>query len=225
MMLYNFAWGMYARRITLYLAAKDISDIELVEVELPHQPELWPEDFLLKLNPGRFLPVLDTGTMKICQSIVILEYLEERYPTPNMLGKTSEERAETREFVVLFEEVATHFGVWARQGSRANAGLFPANLEAARIGAERFAGKLQLIEEKFVGPYLTGHSLTIGDIMGLALIEFMEQFYGVPVPADCPKLAEWYARLTKMELAPPPIYPPEMHSLALGLPEQTQIFL
>ena len=108
--------------MTIYLAEKGISDIEVVEVEFPHRPELWPEGFLLKLNPAHSLPVLDTGKgALIGQSIAILEYLRELYPSPNMLGETPEEHAQARELVSIFEEATAFFGIWARQGSRLNA--------------------------------------------------------------------------------------------------------
>jgi len=210
----------------LYLAKKAISDIELIEVEFPHQPDRWPEGFLLKLNPAHSLPVLDVGNgVRIGQSIAILEYLEERYPTPNMLGETPEKRALTRELVAILDEATAFFGLWARQGSRVNADRHTPSVEAAKVGAERFASKLRVAEAKFVGPFITGGTLTIADCVGMALIEFVGQFYGVEVPADCPKLAEWYARLSERETMRPPEYPSQMLSQARGLPEQTQIFL
>ncbi|KXF78462.1 hypothetical protein ATN84_01300 [Paramesorhizobium deserti] len=226
MKLYNFPWGPYPRRVALYLAEKGITDIEQIEVEFPHQPELWPENFLFKLNPAHSLPVLDTGNgMLIGQSIAILEYLEERYPFPNMLGETSEDRARTRELVAIFDEATSFFGLWARQGSRVNAERHTPSAEAALIGAERFASKLRVGEAKFVGPFMNGSRHTIADCVAMALIEFVDQFYGVPVPADCPKLADWYLRLSNSATIRSPRYPQEMLSLAYGLPEQTQIFL
>lgn len=226
MKLYNFPWGPYPRRVALYLAEKGITDIELVEIEFPHRPELWPEDFLLKLNPAHSLPVLDTGNgMLIGQSIAILEYLEERYPSPDMLGKTAAERARTRELVAIFDEATSFFGLWARQGSRVNAERHTPSAEAALIGAERFASKLRVAEAKFIGPFINGSDLTIADCVAMALVEFVDQFYGVPMLADCAKLAGWYRQLSAREAMRSPRYPQEMLSLAYGLPEQTQIFL
>lgn len=226
MKLYNFPWGPYPRRLTLYLAEKGITDIELIEVEFPHRPERWPEGFLLNLNPAHSLPVLDTGNgMLIGQSIAILEYLEERHPSPNMLGGTLEEHARTRELMAIFDEATSFFGLWARHGSRLNAERHTPSAEAASIGAERFASKLRVGEAKFVGPYVAGSRITIADCVAMALIEFADRFYGVRVPADCPKLAGWYQRLSDRETMRSPRYPEEMLSLAYGLPEQTRIFL
>jgi glutathione S-transferase len=226
MKLYNFGWGPYPRRLTLYLAEKDIPDIELIEVEFPHRPELWPESFLLKLNPAHSLPVLEIGHgVRIGQSIAILEYLEEQYPTPNMLGRNPEERALTREFVAIFDEATSFFGLWARQGSRVNTDRHPPDAKAAAIGAERFASKIRVVEAKLVGPFLGGPALTMADCVAMALIEFVDQFYGVSLPADCSKLVEWYLRMCERLSGQAPSYPAELLKVARGLPDQTQIFI
>lgn len=226
MKLYNFGWGPYPRRITIYLAEKGITDLERVEVEFPHRPELWPEGFLSNLNPAHSLPVLDTGTgALIGQSIAILEYLEERSPNPDMLGATREDRAATREVVSIFDEATAFFGLWARQGSSVNAGRHHQDLGAARFGAERYASKLRVGEAKLVGPFLNGGSPTIADCVAAALIEFTNQFYGVSLPRDCPKLMDWYARMSERDSMHPAEYPQEMQRIARRLPEDTGIRL
>ncbi len=223
MKLFNFAWGPYPRRLTLYLAEKGIDAIERVEVEFPHQPELWPPSFLLALNPAHSLPVLDTGDgTKIGQSVAILEYLEERYPEPNLIGTTAEARAATRAMVAIFDEATSFFGIWARHGSRLNAGRHTMSREAAAIGAERFGSKLRVAESLMAGPFLTGETVTIADCVAMALLEFTDQFYGVALPVDTPRLAQWYARFAQRPSAQRPVYPAEMLQLARGLPEQSR---
>jgi glutathione S-transferase len=224
--LYNFRWGPYPRRVAIYLAEKGIADIEQIDVEFPHRPELWPSNFLLDLNPAHSLPVLEAADgIRIGQSTAILEYLEETGVGPDMLGKTPAERALTREFVSIFDEATSFFGLWARQGSRVNADRHPSDAKAASFGAERFASKLRVAEAKLVGPFLGGAAITIADCVAMALIEFADQFYGVTLPADCPKLIQWYSRMSTRASTQAPNYPPDMLALARGLPEQTQIFI
>ncbi|MGH9625448.1 MAG: glutathione binding-like protein, partial [Bryobacteraceae bacterium] len=115
--------------------------------------------------------------------------------------------------------------LWARQGSPVGADRNRQDVRAATFGAERYASKLRVGEAKLVGPFLHGTSPTIADCVAAALIEFTNQFYGVPVPADCPKLIEWYSRMNKRASMSPPEYPPEMLRVARTLQEQTQIFL
>jgi glutathione S-transferase len=220
--LYNFPWGPYPRRVEIYIAEKGIQGLELVEVEFPHQPALWPEGFLQGLNPAHSLPVLDTGTgLLIGQSIAILEYLEEQYPGPDLIGTTSEVRAVTREWIAIFDEAASFFGLWARQGSALNANRHTHSLQAAKVGAERYASKLRVAEEKLVGPFLAGDALSMADCVAMALIEFTDQFYGVSIPKYCPKLKAWYAFMSARERVSRPRYPEEMLQIAHGLPEQT----
>lgn len=223
MKLYNFPWGPYPRRLTLYLAEKGIGDIDLVEVEFPHRPELWPDAFLIGLNPAHSLPVLDVGNgTRIGQSVAILEYLEERCAGPDLLGKTREARAATREMVAIFDEATTFFGLWARHGSKLNAERHGTSKDAARIGAESFASKLRVAESRIEGPFLGGTMLATADCIAMALLEFADQFYGVAIPADCPKLADWYASFSQRPGAKPPDYPLDMLAVARGLPNQNQ---
>ena len=92
MKLWNFAWGPYPRRLTLYLREKPLP-IECHEVEFPHRPELWPPGFLRSLNPAHSLPVLETDTgQRIGQSLAILEYLEECFPSPSLPCSTRPRR-------------------------------------------------------------------------------------------------------------------------------------
>lgn len=224
--LYNFAWGPYPRRVTIYLAEKGIKDIELIEVEFPHRPELWPDDFLLELNPAHSLPVLELGDgVRIGQSVPILEYFEETSAAPGMLGHTPAERALTREFVSIFEEATAFFGLWARHGSHLNADRHTPDATTAAVGANRFANKLRVAEAKLVGPFLRGTELTIADCVAMALVEFVDAFYGVSLPADCRNLIQWYSRMCQRPSMQPPRYPAAMLELARGLPEQTQMFI
>lgn len=48
------------------------------------------------MNPQSLLPVLEDDTVRTGQSMAILEYLEERYPTPPLLPKGLAERAYVR---------------------------------------------------------------------------------------------------------------------------------
>lgn len=222
MKLYNFSWGPYPRRLTIYLAEKKITDLPLLEVEFPHQPDLWPPGFLKALNPAHSLPVLDLGDDRsIGQSIAILEYLEEVHPASNMMGDSAKARAQTRAMVGVLDEATSFFGLWARHGSAANAGRHAASIETAAIGAERYSSKLRVVEAMMAGPFLAGTKVTIADCIGMALLEFTGDFYGVPIPGDCPKLSGWFERFAARDSVVRPPYPPNLLKQAHGLPEQT----
>src|SRR5690606_20994035 len=59
------------------------------------------EATFLQRNPPGFVPVLDTGSLSVGQSLAIAEYLEERYPDPPLLPGDIESRALIREIVAL----------------------------------------------------------------------------------------------------------------------------
>lgn len=118
MKLYDFPWGPYPLRITIYLAQKGITDVELVKIEPPLDKAGWPPAFLKELTPSGSLPVIvDNDGTTIGQSLAILEYLEETKHGPDTIGATAAERARTREMIAVFEEAIAFFGLWSRHGS------------------------------------------------------------------------------------------------------------
>ncbi|MGI4879503.1 MAG: glutathione S-transferase N-terminal domain-containing protein [Janthinobacterium lividum] len=90
MTLYELAWGLYPRRIGIYLAEKGITGIERVVFDLMAG---WPPPELAGLSPLGTVPILRTeDSTLIRSSVAILEYLEERFPSPDMLGETPQAR-------------------------------------------------------------------------------------------------------------------------------------
>jgi maleylpyruvate isomerase len=100
-------------------------------------------DCFIRLNPQGLVPVLEIDGEIISQSIAILEYLDERFPTPALLPKTALERARVRSLALLVgcdihplnnlrvlnylgdhlgaddEQVATWFRYWVAEGFEA----------------------------------------------------------------------------------------------------------
>lgn len=223
MKLYDFPWGPYPLRITLYLAEKGLTDIEIVTLEPPLDKAGWPPPFLTALTPAGSLPVIvdDDGTV-VGQSLAILEYLEETSPGPDMLGATPAERARTRDTVAVFDEAIAFFGLWSRHGSMLNRGIIRESPEAASIGAERYGQKLRLAE-RMIGDreFLAGDKVTIADCVAMAALQFTREFYGVAIPADCPLLAAWYDRFATRPSVRPLRFPADQLALAYDLPAQS----
>ena len=80
------------RRVTLFMAEKGIAGIELVDVDL-NAGEHRSQTFL-ELSPFAKVPALqlDDGRV-LSESRAICVYLEGLYPTPNLMGVDSTERA------------------------------------------------------------------------------------------------------------------------------------
>ncbi len=54
------------------------------------------QDEFLQINPQGLVPVLEVNGVILTQSISIIEYLEEKYPTPRLLPETEIDRAFVR---------------------------------------------------------------------------------------------------------------------------------
>jgi glutathione S-transferase len=219
MKLYELEWGLYPRRVNIYLAEKGITGVERISFDAL---VAWPPPELARLSPLGTVPILETndGTL-IRSSIAILEYLEERFPSPNMMGVTPEARARTRELVSVIEEAATQFGIWCRKASPLFAGRERQSMEAASFAADAYHGRLRLLDtmvQETEGPFMAGSHVTIVDCVTMATLQFADHLYGVPVPHDCPALNEWYeafALRPSTSLSP---YPGPVRALAEGLP-------
>lgn len=219
MKLYELEWGLYPRRVGIYLAEKGITGIERIAFDAL---EAWPPPGLAKLGPLGTVPILETeGGMLIRSSIAILEYLEERFPLPDMAGATPERRARMREMLSVVDEAAMQFGVWCHKASPLFAQGERQSREAATFAADAYYGRLRMLDllvQESDGPFLSGDQPTIADCVTMATLQFAKNVYGVPLPNGCDALARWYAFFAARRSAPPPSYPEPVVKLAYGLP-------
>jgi glutathione S-transferase len=96
--LYDAARCPYCARARIALAEKGIA-YEPVEVDLSNRPA-----WLYEKNPAGRVPVLEEDTLILPESVVIMEYLEERYPEPTLLPADPAARALERLRVLRFDE-------------------------------------------------------------------------------------------------------------------------
>lgn len=225
MKLYNFAFGPYPQRVTIYLAEKGLTEVELIRLEPPRGKTGWSPTFLKGLTPAGSLPIIvdDDGTV-VGQSLAILEYLEDTRPGLDMRGKTPATRARTREITAVFDEAMTFFGLWARHGSHLNRGIDRESQDVAEICAARYFLQLRLVERMIDdSEFLAGDTVTIADCVAMATLYYVAGFYDVPIPSDCPRLSDWYARFSLRPSVPVSEFPHEQHAIARNLMTQTGI--
>lgn len=214
MKLYELPWGPYPRRVTIYLTEKGILNVERIAVDVMSD---WKTPAILALSPAGTLPILDVGDgTAIGSSVAILEYLEERFPSPNMIGETAAERAVTRDLMNVIDDLTHAMANWTRCGSPLMAAYAPQSAEAAAFAATGYAKKLKLLDMLVRGEFLAGSSVTIADCMAMAVLQNADGLHGVPIPADCPALAAWYDRFSKRPSAAPATYPAPLLELAFG---------
>jgi glutathione S-transferase len=97
MKLYWHPFSVFPRRVRIALREKSIP-CEEVEIDLLGGALRTPA--LAHLNPFGQVPVLEEGDLVLAESIAILEYLEERHPTPALLSAAPAARAKERELML-----------------------------------------------------------------------------------------------------------------------------
>ncbi len=98
MKLYTFFRSGTSHRLRIALNLKGLP-VEHVAVDLRTEQHLQPE--FKALNPHGLVPVLVDGERVMIQSPAIIEWLEERHPTPPLLPREPEQRARVRALAAL----------------------------------------------------------------------------------------------------------------------------
>jgi glutathione S-transferase len=218
MILFDLSWGLFPGRVSIYLAEKGTIHVE--------RRETWNEgkQFLdlnrvREFSPAGKVPLLVTedGT-PITQSRAILEYLEERFPEPNLIGMTTIERAGTREMMDVLDEAATHFASWCQHASPIFTGRVEQISGAAAQGRAAYFAQLDLLNRMASeGPYLSGDRLTMADCVLMATVRFAEGLYGVVLPESAGRLQGIYERLRVRPSMAAPSFPEALRQAADGL--------
>lgn len=207
MKLHQFSWGIYPRRIHVYLKEKGITDIEMIELDVINAENRKPE-YLAKNRTGT-IPTLETDDgQTICQSTSILQYLEELYPTPDMYGATPEAQARTNDLLSLINEVYNFAGICTFYGSPLFEQRRPPSDEIARAMRAEHDRVLEALETMAgAGDYLGGDTPSIADITFFASEQFMRDLYKLKLPDSCKKLEAIYGRFLQRPSAAPQTYP------------------
>ena len=98
MKLYNFFRSGTSHRLRIALNLKGIAT-DYVAVDLRVEEHL--KDAFKAVNPQQLVPALDTGEQVLVQSPAIIEWLEEKYPTPALLPTGADERAHVRALAAI----------------------------------------------------------------------------------------------------------------------------
>ena len=98
MKLYNFWRSGTSHRTRIALNLKGLPT-EYVAVHLAKEEHL--QDTFKAINPQQLVPALDTGNEVLIQSPAIIEWLEEKYPTPALLPRDPQRRAQVRALAAI----------------------------------------------------------------------------------------------------------------------------
>lgn len=98
MRLYSFFRSGTSHRLRIALNLKGLA-YEQIAVDLRREEHLG--DAFKAINPQQFVPVLEADERLMIQSPAIIEWLEERYPTPPLLPGDAGDRAQVRALAAI----------------------------------------------------------------------------------------------------------------------------
>ncbi len=98
MKLYSFFRSSTSHRLRIALNLKGIAtDYVTVDLRVDEQQQ----DHFKAVNPQQLVPALDTGDKVMIQSPAIIEWLEEKHPTPALLPAGADDRAHVRALAAM----------------------------------------------------------------------------------------------------------------------------
>ncbi|KAG9442484.1 hypothetical protein H6P81_018338 [Aristolochia fimbriata] len=184
-LLLGFWPSPFAARAKIALAEKG------VEFETKEEENLMgnKSELLLKSNPiYKKIPVLIHKGKPVCESLIILYYIEETWWNPPLLPSNSYDRSQTRFWADYADKKVFEAGmkIWKNKG------------EAQAAAVKEFMDIVKTLEgalgEK---DYFGGDSFGFLDIAIVPLTSWFnayEQCGGFKVEDECPKLSAWMKR-------------------------------
>jgi glutathione S-transferase len=188
--------GPNPRVVTMFIAEKDVT-IERAYLDI-QAGENRQADYLAK-NPAGGTPCLelDDGSF-LSESVAICEYLEEKYPSPPLVGLSAEDRAQTRSALRWVDQQIV---VPMSNGFRSAEGLpmFQPRMlcvpEAADGNKAYARDGMEKADTRLAGQdYLCGSRFTLADILLFCFVEF-GGMVGQPIPDSLNNLKAWQTRV------------------------------
>ncbi|MEM9624383.1 MAG: glutathione S-transferase family protein [Pseudomonadota bacterium] len=189
MKIYYFQPAPNPAKLMFYLKEKQITDIDCVLVDLTQGEHRQPAH--LQRSPRGTLPVLelDDGTC-IAESLPIMEYLEELYPEPSLIGTSPRERLRIRALERYLEMNVLLRVIRLVHATRSPLGLPPNPAIAERENAF-LPSALAYVDSLLSGEFVAGERPSIADCTLLAAVNF-GRFGGLDITEDHPALRRWF---------------------------------
>ena len=202
------SFGPNPRVVRMFMAEKGLS-LPTEEIDLLGGENR--KEGYLKRNPGGQLPALelDDGTV-IAETAVMCEYLEEKHPTPVLIGATAEERAVARTWQRRVElNITEHM----YNGFRFAEGLelfknrvycVPEAATGLKAKAQDWLGKLDgLIAGR---DYICGNAPRFVDLTLYCCMDFAKDV-GQPLNPDLKNINAWFKRMDARPSAKASLHP------------------
>jgi len=180
------------RRVRMFLAEKNITDVPLEPVNLMKGESRSPELMAKNILGGIPFLELDDGTV-IGESLAICRYFEELQPQPPLFGTGALEKATIDmwcrkmelNFMVPVGQVWIH-------GHPLTAKLIEQVPAAADFNRARLAQFYPVLDGHLASnDYIAGASFSVADIVALSVMDFGCDLVGVPYDAELVNIQRW----------------------------------
>lgn len=202
------SFGPNPRALRMFLAEKDV-DLPKVTVDLL-AAENRQAPYTDK-NPGGQLPALELDDGRVLgETVAIFEYLEEKYPSPPLIGRTAEERAETRMWQRRIElKITEHL----YNGFRFAEGLelFKTRMRCIPEAAEGLKAtardNLAWLDQLLRGrQFIVGDRFTMADVILFCALDFGASV-NQPLDGALTNVATWHDRVASRQSAAASLHP------------------
>lgn len=183
MVLYSGTTCPFSHRCRFVLFEKGM-DFEIRDIDLYNKPE-----DISVMNPYGQVPILVERDLILYESNIINEYIDERFPHPQLMPADPVMRARTRLFLYNFEkELFVHVSVLEDQVARADEKRCAAARAAIRDRLSQLAPLL--IKNK----YMLGDEFSMLDVAMAPLLWRLDH-YGVDLPKTASPIQKYGERI------------------------------
>ena len=196
MKIYETRTAPNPRRVRIFLAEKQISDVEFIQLDLQNGDNL-TADFQRK-NPLKKVPVLELDDGQyISETVAICRYFEEVNPNYPLMGSSPVEKAQIemwQRWVEFYLFVPT--GMCFQHTS----GYFKDRMNPIKEWGEECRSQIL----KFMSimnahlqanEFLLGDKYCIADITAICAIDF-NRVNRITIPEECAHLLRWYSAVS-----------------------------
>jgi len=208
MKLYNWQFAPNCRRVRMFVLEKQL-DLPAIEEVIGSGLRLLPQ--YIDSWPHAMVPMLETDEGdRIGEAMAICRYFEERFPEPNLMGRTAVEKGifemwERRAYdecligtAEVFRNSHPEFVDRGIPGTTEKVPQIPALIERGKGRVARYYRKLeaQLKDNQWVA----GSRYSVADITTLCAMDFAIMVE-MPIPDDCSATRRWYEQVNRRPTA------------------------
>ncbi|MBS7349855.1 MAG: glutathione S-transferase N-terminal domain-containing protein [Comamonas sp.] len=184
MVLYSGTTSPYSHRCRFVLFEKGM-DFEIRDVDLFSKPEE-----IMAMNPYGQVPILVERDLILYESNIINEYIDERFPHPQLMPGDPVDRARVRLFLLNFEkELFTHVNTLEAQTGKKGQDK---NLEKARTHIRERLTQLAPVFLK--NKYMLGENFSMLDV-AIAPLLWRLDYYGIELSKNAAPLLKYAERI------------------------------